>query len=92
MKTKEDKGHVKRLMVCTHRHTEIPTFEEKIHAICLLYSYMSHIMRDDPWYIVDGTFASHPEHFHIVSCDNFGTDEELAQLEKTPKVRFPLLV
>ncbi len=79
-------------MVCTHRHTKEPTFEEKTHALCLLYSYMSHIMGDNPWFIVDSTFASINDHFHIVSCDNLGTEEELAQLEKTPKVSFPLLV
>ncbi len=90
VKTKEDKGHLKRIMVCTNRHTQEPTFEEKTHALCLLFNYMSMIMGDNPWYIVDSTYATIKYHFHIVACDNYGTDEELAQLANTEKVRFPL--
>ncbi len=36
-------------MVCTHRHTKDPTFEEEIHAICLLYSYMYQIMGNEEY-------------------------------------------
>lgn len=92
VKTKEDKGHNTRLMVCTHRHTVEPTFQEKTHAICLLFSHMSFIMGERTWYIVDDAYASIKDHWHRVACDDIGTEEELVQLAKTEKVRFPLLV
>lgn len=92
VKTKENKGHKTRLMVCTHRHTNKPTFEERTSAICLIYSYMSLVMGNQTWYIVSDTCATIPQHWHMISCDGLGTEDELISLHKSEKVRFPLLV
>lgn len=77
-------------MVCTHRHVEQANFQEMMRAITLLYEYMILVMGWNTWYICSGEFATHPEHYHIVACDNKGTPDELIQLNSTTKVKFPI--
>ena len=82
------KGHEVRVMVCIKRHDINPSFLERTKSYAMLIDYMERVMKDEPWYIVDDTYASIPDHWHLIACDSKGTPEELALLEKTPKVSF----
>jgi len=84
------KGHDVRVMICTKRHVDVPTFTERTLAYGILINYMQSKMNHKPWYIVEDTFSSIRGHWHIISCDEKGTPEELELLDKTPKVKFPL--
>ena len=92
VRTKDDKGHFVRVMAATHRHTTEPTFEERLQCYFHLYEYMSDVQtRRFPWYIVDSTYCSNPDHFHVMACDEYSNDpreEEL--LAKTPKIMLPV--
>lgn len=84
--TKELKGHKVRVMAVTKSHAPDPTFEERIRATVKLHEYMKEHAK--VFYIVDSTFCSVPEHFHIVACDDEGGGDPM--LYSTPRVRFPL--
>ncbi len=88
--TKNLKGHVTRVMCVSKRHTTDPSFEEESEAYALILSHMQKVMEGKEWYLVASTYASIPQHFHIMSCDPLGTPSELELLSKTPKVKFPL--
>lgn len=89
--TKLKKGHKIRVMAVVLRHTEEPTFEERMRCTLVLYDYMNMVQGKDNWVMVDGVYGSIPEHFHLVACDKHSTDqEELELMEKTPKVILPL--
>ena len=91
VQTKTMKGHRTRVMVCSKQHSKNPTFQEETKAYSVLINYMQNIMKNEKWFIVEGKYASHPEHYHLVGCDSLGTPEELELLHKTPKVEFPLI-
>lgn len=87
--TKIMKGHNVRVMACIHRHTEEPSFNERVRMLIVLYNYMS-VNCMGEWYILDNTFCSISAHSHYVACDSVGTVDELKQLSETPRIRFPL--
>lgn len=85
------KGHKTRVVCSIRRHSTEPTFIERAHVFSVLYEYMNSVMGVEPWFLVDSTFCSIPEHFHSVSCDlNSDDPEEVVLLDKTPKIKFPL--
>lgn len=89
--TKNMKGHNIRVMICTRKHKINFSFVERTRAYGILINYMQSIIPpNESWYIVEGKYASHPDHAHLLACDSHGTEEELLQLLKTPKVEFPL--
>jgi glycosyltransferase involved in cell wall biosynthesis len=91
VETKESKGHKVRLMCCTHRHTDQPTFEERVRVQTKLIETMDKIMGIKSWGLVDSTFCTIPEHFHMVACDTESVDPtEMEQFKTTPKVMFPI--
>lgn len=88
--TKDNKSHKVRVMAVTKRHTTEPTFEEITLAYGILINHMTNLMLNQDWYIVDGTFASVPQHFHILACDIPLEEEEDPFFVKTPKIVFPI--
>ncbi len=85
VETKELKGHRIRAMAVIKRHAAEPTFEERILCTIRLYEYMK--ARADGFYLVDNSFCSIPDHWHIVACDIEGGGDPL--LYQTPRVRLP---
>jgi len=52
---------------------------------------MSRVQGHTPWFIVDSTYGTIPEHYHVVACDEDSPDKkELELLGKTPKIKLPL--
>ena len=97
VETKEMKGHKVRVMTATFRHTVKPNFDEVTRAYLVMIRYMTRKMTgtvgsEHRWFIVDSTHCSVDDHFHIVGCDSFGTEEELELLAKTPRVEMPVAV
>jgi glycosyltransferase involved in cell wall biosynthesis len=88
--TKDLKGHKVRIMAVTKCHTTQPTFKERTLAYSVLIDYMTNLMRRQDWYIVDSTYASTPEHWHVLACDTPSEDELDPLFAKTPKIHFPL--
>lgn len=88
--TKSMKGHQTRVMICLKRHSKFPTFQERTKAYSVLINYMQKAMKNKKWFIVEGKYASYPNHWHLIGCDGLGTPKELILLHKTPKVEFPL--
>jgi len=89
--TIDDKGHLVRVMSCTHRHTKEPTFEEELRCTTVLYDYMISIRHNQPWYVVDSTHCSIPDHYHRVACSGDSNDpKEIELFNNTPKVEFPI--
>jgi glycosyltransferase involved in cell wall biosynthesis len=73
------------------RHTDEPTFEERMHCLFLLHDYMNSVLGHQTWFLVDSTSCSIPDHFHFVATDEHTTDPEEEELfSRTPKIRFPL--
>lgn len=68
--TKDIKGHKLRVMVVTNCHTETPTAEEFAHCLDRLKSYMESNCPTETFYLVFGTYASVPQHYHIIGCDD----------------------
>jgi len=90
-RTKDLKGHQVRVMAVTKRHVQEPSFEERTLCYHVLFEYMRRVCRDEAWFIVDSTYASIPNHYHLIACDNRSLDpKELEQLHKTPRVMFPI--
>jgi len=87
--TKDMKGHKIRFMVVTKRHVKEPSFEELTECYIMLFRYAD-LVKDNCFrlYVISGLYASVPEHFHIMCCDDECTEEEYKQLQKTPKVEF----
>ena len=69
-RTKDLKGHDVRVMVATKRHVKEPSFVERTLAYHVLFEYMRKVMGGDAWFVVDSTYASVPDHFHLIACDN----------------------
>jgi hypothetical protein len=97
--TKEMKGHKVRVMVALKRHSEEPTFEERIMATFLLNKYMEETMRQpnsyhyQPWFLVGNSHATIRNHWHLIACDAETADsKEAEQLKITEKVEFPLFL
>ena len=91
VKTSKMKGHKNRVMCSIRRHSEEPTFMEKVHIFSVIYDYMNSVMGVDPWYLMDSTYCTIPDHYHLVSCDTVSDDpEETTQMQKTIKVQFPI--
>ncbi len=87
VKTKEPKGHNLRIMVVTNRHTETPTPAEFAHCLDRLRSYMEQNCKTETFYMVFGTYASVPQHYHIIGCDDVLNLEESKQLFSSEYVR-----
>jgi glycosyltransferase involved in cell wall biosynthesis len=91
VKTIDLKGHKTRVMCSIRRHSKEPTFTEKIQTFSVIYDYMNFAMCVEPWFLVDSTYCSIPDHYHLVACDTISTDpEEKIQMWKTPKIIFPI--
>lgn len=88
--TKDLKGHKVRVMVATKKHITKPTFQEQTVAIAVLINYMTNLMRNQDWYIVDSTHASISDHWHMIACDVPSEINDDPLFTKTPKVHFPL--
>lgn len=85
VETRELKGHHVRAMAVIRRHAAEPTFEERIRCTLRLYEYMK--ANAEEFYIVDNTYCSIPDHFHLMACDVDGHADPM--LYQTPRVRFP---
>lgn len=91
VKTIKMKGHKVRVMCSIHRHSKESTFSERVHILYVLCDYMDSVMGVEPWYLMDSTFCSNPDHFHYVACDTISDDpEETVLMEKTQKIKFPI--
>lgn len=90
--TKDMKGHIVRVMVCTHRHTTEPEISEVIRGIAVITNYMSYVMCGEIWHLVEDIYASHPHHWHRIACCDLGNEDELVLLAKTPKQTFNISV
>jgi len=80
--TKNMKGHHKRIMIVYKKHLKrIPDEKaclRKFKEFC--YGYFN----EEPTYaLVEGTYASIPNHWHKIACDWFGKEDD-KQLKYTP--------
>lgn len=84
--TKDLKGHRKRIMILTKFHQKtLPKIIEKKY-IGIFKNFCKKYFNEEPTYaLVESTYASIPNHWHIVACDWFG-NEDLKQLHYTPHV------
>ena len=87
VQTLKMKGHKRRVMAVIKRHGAEPSFEERTRVYAALMLEMGDL---GEWFILEGKYASVPEHFHLVACDGFCEGDEVEQFAKTPKVRLPL--
>jgi len=85
--TIKDKGHKLRVMVTLNRHTDTPTTLEFTHSLDRLHKYMENNSPTETFYLVFGTHASVPAHFHIIGCDDNLTTEESALMFDSDYVR-----
>lgn len=85
--TKDAKGHFIRVMACIYEHRKEPSFVERSKAYSVIIKYMNSVMQGEEWVLVDGKYASHSDHWHLIASDLLGTPEELEALKKTPTVR-----
>jgi hypothetical protein len=85
VETKLKKGHKVRVMIVIKRHDVSPTFQERTKALFVLNKYME--SKCDLWFVCDSTYATIPEHFHLVACDVDSTNKkEMEQLANTSKI------
>jgi len=91
VKTIKMKGHKVRVMCSIRRHTNDPTFPEKMAVFSVIYDYMNTVMGVESWYLMDSTFCTIPEHYHLVACDTISDDtQETELMNKTPKMKYPI--
>lgn len=79
---KRMKGHKKRIMLVSKSHTPISLSDEiKEEFISFCKDYFD----EEPTFaLVDSTYASIGDHYHLIACDWTGTEEEIQQLHFTP--------
>ena len=85
--TKENKGHKLRVMVVTNHHTETPSSQDFAHCLDRLRSFMETHSTTETFYMVFGTYATVPDHYHIIGCDDVLNLEESNQLFSSEYVR-----
>ena len=74
-------------MVVLNRHVENPTAEEFAHCLHQLQKYMDSYSPTEFYYMVFGTYASVPQHYHIIGADNVINKEEAEKLFSSDRVR-----
>ena len=83
--TKQMKGHKVRVMACLLRHSDAPTFEERLRCTVKLVDYLR--LYAGKFVICDNTYSSIPSHWHLMGCDLDGHADPM--LYKTARVKFP---
>jgi len=86
-KTKEQRGHILRVMVVLNRHAADPTADEFAHCMHKLQRFMEGRSPTQLYYMVFGTYASIPEHYHIIGADDVLDAEEFEKLFSSEYVR-----
>lgn len=74
-------------MVVTNNHIETPSASDFAHCLDRLRAYMESNSPTETFYMVFGTYASVPEHYHIIGCDDILNLEESTQLFSSEYVR-----
>jgi len=85
--TKDLKGHHKRIMIVSKKHT---TYILDEHDYLQFFKeWCSEYFNEEPTFaIVESTFATIPDHWHKIACDWFCTPDELIQMHYTPHIAY----
>jgi hypothetical protein len=85
LSTKNMKGHHKRVMIVSKEHKKDLPPIEKQHVMNVFILFCQNYFDEEPTFAMcEPTYATIPEHWHIIACDWFATTKELQQLHYTP--------
>jgi len=91
--TKNMKGHHKRVMIVSKEHDVKDGDSLTRFLIVRFIKFCEEYFDEEPTFaLVEPTYASIPDHWHIIACDWFGTPEEMQQLHYTPHQALPTKV
>lgn len=83
--TKSMKGHHKRIMIVSKDHAVEKGQSLTIFLISIFINFCKEYFDEEPTFaLCESTYATIPEHWHLIGCDWFATPEELKQLHYTP--------
>ena len=77
-------------MVVVKEHSPAPYFGKRLHAIAVITNYMTKLMGERDWYLVEDKYASIKDHWHRIACDEPLEDEADLKFVDTPKIVFPI--
>lgn len=88
--TRNTKGHRKRIMCVSHKHKAKIDNEE--FQIAKFIEFCKEYFDEEPTFtICESTYATIPEHWHMIACDWFG-EEDIKQLHYTPHTTYSTYV
>jgi len=85
--TKKMKGHHKRIMIVYKTHVSYKNLQKEIECILInkFIQFSKKYFDEEPTFaLVESTYATIPEHWHMIACDWFATPKEREQLNYTP--------
>jgi len=84
VRTKKLKGHVQRIMVLTNEHVETVPQWLFDHAISKLIEVGKKVFSYTPKFVImEGTYASVRDHWHLVASDLDPESEDFEQILRT---------
>lgn len=84
LRTKDLKGHRERIMIVIKRHVHNIPFSLYEEAIDFLYEVGKRVFSYTPKFVImDNTFATIREHWHLVATDLDPNSEDFQQILKT---------
>ena len=84
MRTKDLKGHKERIMIVLNSHKSTVSRQELEHAINILTEVGKEAFHYTPKFIImDGTYATIKNHWHLVATDLYPFSHDFKQILKT---------
>jgi len=91
LQTKDLKGHVERIMIVSIEHTHDIQFENPAlfeHALDVLTQIGKRVFKYTPKFVImDSTFATMNEHWHLVATDLAPQSEDFDQILRTKWIK-----
>lgn len=91
LKTNDLKGHVERIMIVSVEHTHNIQFDNPAlfeHALDILTQIGKNVFKYTPKFVImDSTFATINEHWHLVATDLAPQSEDFDQILRTKWVK-----
>ena len=94
IKTKNMKGHHKRIMIVSNDHISYGDMDPWLEKVLLdeFVEFCEDYFDEEPTFaLVESTYCTIPDHWHKIACDWFGTKKEIEQLHYTPHKSIPTL-
>lgn len=91
LQTKDLKGHVERIMIVSVEHTHNIQFDDPVlfeYALDVLTQIGKRVFKYTPKFVImDSTFATINEHWHLVATDLAPQSEDFGQILRTKWIK-----